>query len=259
MLLLLLLACGDGADDTAGGGGGAARATMLEALGEAIPASWSTACVTWQWELGAQSAFLALDPATGAIQPLSTRAMGDEDWDVTGLTWDGQQLLSSGTDSVARIDPLTGEVERLDTDLRNVVAWGERLLVERGEAWAAYDDLDAAVAGTGGEPVPEVFGERFTLREDYAWTTQPVADRAKVWHVPSGGFGDLYLDGFDGYVWGVSLVGDTLYLLNDGRREDVQDYDGRLYAFHADTGEKLVELDLAQPGFGLRGLYCEAR
>lgn len=257
LALGLLLACGD--KDPVDTGDADPGQSLGEALAGSIPASWATVCVTWVWEWDDDSTFVALEPTTGEQVVLSTRLMGDEDWDVHGLAWDGHALVSSGEEqSVARIDPLTGVVERPDTDLVNVLTWGDRLLVERDGAWAAHPDWDAALAGTDAETVEPLFDERFALRGDYAWTSQPDGDKMKVWHVPTGVFGELYLDGFDGTIWGLSIVDSALYLLNDGRQETGKDYNAQLFRFDADTGQQQGKLDLGVIGFAPRGLVCEA-
>lgn len=255
-----LLACGGKeGDDTAAVTD--TRQSLAQALGDQLPAGWSIACITWLWEWDEDSTFVAFDPATAELITLSSRQMGDEDWDVHGMTWDGHAAITSGSDrSVARIDLLAGTLERPDTDIGNVVAWADRLLVERGGSWAAFATWEDALADSGGEAVPELFDERFTMDgdTDYAYTMKPQGDEVKVWHVPSGGFGDMILDGFDGYVWGLSIVGDTLYLLNDGRQETGTDYNAQLYAFDKSNGTRLAKVDLGVIGHAPRGLHCEA-
>ena len=217
-LLLLLCACGD-KDADSGAPPVEPPPTLAQALGDRIPSGWSAVCVTWIWEWDEDSEFIAFDPSTGDRVTLFGRKMADEDWDVHGLSWDGTGLLLSGDElSAGRVDLDSGAIDRPMTDLHNLVAWGDRVLAEHtDQSWVAYASYEDAVAHTGGEAVPEVFDERLVVDGDYAYTAQPMTDALKLWHLPTGTFGDLPLQDFEGYVFGMALLGDRLLLLNDGR------------------------------------------
>ncbi len=264
-LALLLTSCGDKAGGDTGGTATPTRQGLVDSLGDSVPATWSTVCLTWLWEWDTDSSFVAFDPGTADMVTLSTRQMGEEDWDVHGMAWDGSAVLTSGEDtdeggSVARIDVLTGTLERPDTDLVNLVTWGDRLLAGRENgSWAAFASFDDALADSGGESVPDLYDERFAITGDLAYTTKPSGDKFKVWHVPTGTFGELFMDGFDGNIWGLSIVGDRIYLLNDGRQETGKDHDAWVFSFSIDTGAQLSAVDLGVQGFTARGLVCGAR
>lgn len=69
---------------------------------------------------------------------------------------------------------------------------------------------------------------------------------------------ELPLEGFDSWIWGMSVVDGVLYLIDDGRSdEDIEEV--RLFSFDVETGAQLGFVSLTERTTDWRGLHCESR
>ncbi len=155
---------------------------------------------------------------------------------------------------LTRYDLVMGDVEKTDIWCDSVTDLGGGLLVMHERyvlSW--YPSWDAVLAGNavdvpGGECTSSRLG-RFQGELVGAWHSTEVIER---YDGTSGAFlGEIELEDYDTWVWGVSGVGDRLFVLNDGRGK----YEGVRIAEFDSAGNAVSNLFL-EDHRKVNGLTC---
>lgn len=194
---------------------------------------------------------------------------GFELWGVDSLGQEGTTLYTcdNGSERVLGIDLASGLITNTDQECGAVSTWrgedaragGIVVLPSRERDIWYYPSFADLAAGAGGEVLDASYlGTRMTIADDVAFTTWHAGSTVRL--APVEGEDDLdglVLEDFDTWIWGLSVVDGTLYVLDDGRSDDHPGVT-RIVAFDVETGDQLgfVALD---GGYTFQGLDCRAR
>lgn len=131
-----------------------------------------------------------------------------------------------------------------------------------GGGVCTYPDFAALDANSPASVVPcDYYATRHGVHGDTLYTAWHSTTEIDVFDVFSGAYLDtLELEDYDTWVWGISRVGDVLYVIDDGRGA-YSDQGVRIASFDAFTGTHLgsmfVDLDPLLYGQRPSGLWCE--
>ena len=163
----------------------------------------------------------------------------DGSWDVAPIHCSGVASWKHGL--LVMVDPSEG--------------LGDQLIYYESFEDAKQEGLEQVKPGKGLHLFIDLFASRFTVRGDTLYGAWHSTDSVYVYGLPDGTQeGVIHLEGYDTWVWGVSVTDDGLLVLSDGSSED------RVVVFDVESGKQLWEItDLPLPGPHLTGLVCVTR
>lgn len=222
----------------------------------------------------ASTQIAAVDAAVGGEGVAALTVTGFEDRgvfsSVDSLSQMGDQFVGTlhrDETPLLSIDALTGAATLTATAMDNAAAWrgedptfaGGLLTVRLPDTLVWYEDLSHAQADEAGVTWTDldITSSRLAVSADTAWLTWHTNDTVEEVELPAGTpHGAIDLGAEKTWVWGLSVVGDTLYTLDDGRIGDTTGPQ-RINAFDVTTGEALGSVDL-DTRYGWGGLDCQA-
>ena len=220
-----------------------------------------------------QLALIEVDMETGRWREVGRYGAGfDSSFHTPCLAYFADALVTSGRagggDEFVKIDLSTGETRRGGAfrPPQCVGVHGDELVLfcPDLEGLCFYDDFDAMITGVPSRRVGGPFhASRFTVHRNeifLAWHSTDVVD---VFDADTGAWlRTIELEGFDTWVWGMSVAGGRLHLIDLGGGVP-GDSGQRIVIFDTDTGARLGEVLL--PYFEpfphtahLSGLWCES-
>lgn len=185
-------------------------------------------------------------------------------FETNGVTWNGHSFVLSyhngSGDRWLEIDPTRGEVEDLGAARApSAIAWsGADYIVQTdGESTEKrYADLPSILSDTPSGTIDLSGVERFTVADDRViygmWHS---ADQAMILDASDGSLlQELPLEGYDTWVWGISVTERWLFAIDDGRQLPYK----RIGWFNRETGERVADVKVPEgrQGRGYSGLYC---
>jgi hypothetical protein len=203
----------------------------------------------------AGTALITVDRATGALcesDPFELPARS-----VHGISVEGEDAYVCAEGELYRIAMDNPGVEPVGVPCAAVVASADGAAYDDTmDALVLFDDVASLLAGE--EPIASGPTPPHSTRYTFDGTTLYTA-----WHVgpqvglytwdASENLGQLELEGFDGWVWGISATRTDLLVLTDGRGESGP----ALLGFDPETGARRSSTPLSLPGiYGYYGLWC---
>lgn len=122
-----------------------------------------------------------------------------------------------------------------------------------------YDDFAAIAADEPSEYLEDVGrGSRIGYADDKIYNAWHSTDTIEVYSIDGEFVRTIELEKYNNWVWGVSIIGDKLHLIDDGRN-DYGDKGVRLAQFDLETGDLLRHVFLKGDAFSRpSGLWCRA-
>lgn len=241
----------------------------VSALGPAELAEDQVVCVGIQSEngQGSQVMLVGMDSATEV--PLVDV---DADWSfqVDGLALLGDHVAVCAP-TLTRVDLATGDIEQTDIYCDAVADYDGAIVLFHGcdeadweacdydQTWRdpirSYPTWEDALADTNGATIPSVpYATRLGRGDDVFLSAWHATDEVERWDAATGTLVETTaLQGFDTWVWGLSAVGDRLFVVNDGR-DPGWSWNTRIAEFDAD-GDAVQDLRLGEH-VAMNGLAC---
>jgi hypothetical protein len=213
---------------------------------------WTMSAGLTQIDMASGSAETVEDYATGVYEPDAVTAISVDYYRVL--------VLESGrwfeTDLSA--ETFAAHLGSTDAGFAGISAYRGQLVTFCPEAHfqelCFYEDL-----GQGGESarieVDATAVSRFTVHGDEGYFAWHSTDTVEVVSMIDGRLlRTIELEGFDTWVWGMSVAGGRLYLLDDGRGDAGPGT--RITSFDAVTGENLGDVVIGDRATMANGLWC---
>lgn len=178
---------------------------------------------------------------------------------VHGLAYDGATVGVGIDGSLSTIDVTTGAVNEEPVSCGTIGGGGGEVILAAGDDAIAstYSSLSSALdVNIGARTTPAIGGPGSVAVDD--GVTVSAAPTGSVIQVWDGGGARVFEATGVGAIWGLSLVGGTVYVLDDGTGDD----EGTRVApavrtFDVSTGALLATYPLTlEPGERARGLAC---
>ena len=163
---------------------------------------------------------------------------------------------------VRLVDSTRVDLVDVGTGIVRTVVEGVALDATGLRGLARLEDAAAAVSGTATESATLVLPGAHTAASDRGDILTAFHSSAAIrrWSVADGSYiSSMYLEGVDVPIWGMSVVGDVLYVLDDGRKEDGTRAAPDVLAFDIRDGALLTAIPLPDRAEeSPRGLVCAA-
>ncbi len=184
-----------------------------------------------------------------------------------GLAYYRGALVMAGSDGSRsrwlEIDLRTGLARwGRETDLDAAAVYRDQLIAACPEMtdlcfYGSFDELSRSLPSA--RRIGVTCFTRLGVWGDELYCAWHSTDSVEVYGLTTGDHRTVGLEGYDTWVWGVSLAGGRLHLVDDGRA-DPEIHDARVVAFDPYTGERLNEVILEGFPGGVRpsGLWCES-
>lgn len=162
--------------------------------------------------------------------------------------------LDMGADTVTKGE-ISNYTVSVGSDGSRLVTLCEELLEGPFGGFCFYDDFEALDSLDASEIVSaSTWASRLCTTEERAYTAWHSTNEIEVFDIGTGE--QLYtiaLEGWDGWVWGMSVVGDVLHLASGGFEE-------RIARFDHETGDLLDEVYVTGTPYSHppTGLWCES-
>lgn len=207
-----------------------------------------------------QLKILAFDMATGdsvevgdwrlgrseRITSIESLATDGEHWVLQDSGWGDLYMVDRATDDVTQV--AFANTRTLSWSAGTWVAWGGDLFVR------TFDSLDDLLAATpSGATELDEHMELMAVDGDDVYGAWPSTNEIVVHEAYAAArTRTIPLEDWDTWVRGMSMAGNKLHLVDDGRQYDEQ----RIVSFDPDTGAQIEALYLPNFAKMLRGLWC---
>ena len=202
---------------------------------------------------------VAIGMDSGTVTTVLKRPAGLEGRNqVNGLARiDSQLFLCGGKQGLQRIDLLTGEVEASLAKCESVTDIGGGLMMMGRPGVGTltwFASWDAVLADDGVAVNADHWGSRVGRQGGDIITAWHSTHNLERFDAETGvSLGDIRLQGYDTWVWGVSGAGERLFVLNDGR-DPGGDWNPRIAEF-SPSGDAVFDLYMGEYA-NINGLAC---
>lgn len=227
-------------------------------------------CVGIQSDFGVENGQVTLVGMDSGLQVPLVDVQGDAFYEIDGLALLGEYVAVCGP-TLSRIDLATGDIEETGITCDAVADYDGGILLfhacdegyyadcDYNGTWRDpirwYPTWDDAVADTNGTTTPAVpYATRLGRGDAELLSAWHATDEVERWDPVTGTLiGTTHLQFFDTWVWGLSAVGERLFVVNDGRDPGVS-WNTRIAEFDAD-GNAVQDLRLGEH-VRMNGLAC---